>query len=81
MSVEPARAERPADQQPAGGLPADRQPAPRPAADARPGRPARASDEQYKAPMGMTVRVFIYLVAVHFIVFFFFAIFYLLGAQ
>ncbi|GHF38253.1 MULTISPECIES: DUF6126 family protein [Streptomyces] len=37
--------------------------------------------EEDRAPMGMTVRVFIYLVAVHFIVAFFFLIFWLAGAK
>ncbi|MFI1972261.1 DUF6126 family protein [Streptomyces cinnamoneus] len=37
--------------------------------------------EEDRAPMGMTVRVFIYLVAVHFIAAFFFLIFYLAGAE
>ncbi|MEU1312515.1 DUF6126 family protein [Streptomyces cinnamoneus] len=37
--------------------------------------------EEDRAPMGMTVRVFIYLVAVHFIVAFFFLLFYLGGAR
>ncbi|MFI9719835.1 DUF6126 family protein [Streptomyces sp. NPDC052396] len=36
--------------------------------------------EEDRAPMGMAVRVFIYLVAVHFIAAFFFLIFYLGGA-
>ncbi|MFF4406109.1 DUF6126 family protein [Streptomyces sp. NPDC002536] len=37
--------------------------------------------EEDRAPMGMTIRVFIYLVAVHFIVAFFFLIFWLAGAK
>ncbi|GAA2721405.1 MULTISPECIES: DUF6126 family protein [Streptomyces] len=36
--------------------------------------------EEDRAPMGMTVRVFIYLVAVHFIAAFMFLLFYLGGA-
>ncbi|GHG46804.1 DUF6126 family protein [Streptomyces griseocarneus] len=42
---------------------------------------ARDFVEEDRAPMGMTVRVFIYLVAVHFIVAFFFLLFYLGGAR
>jgi hypothetical protein len=39
------------------------------------------SDEGTKAPLGLTVRVLIYLVAVHAIVGFFVWIFYLAGAK
>ncbi|MEW2577993.1 DUF6126 family protein [Streptomyces syringium] len=41
----------------------------------------RRRNEEDRAPMGMTIRVFIYLVAVHFIVAFFFLIFWLAGAE
>jgi hypothetical protein len=41
----------------------------------------RHSDEGTKAPLGLTVRVGIYLVAVHAIVGFFIWIFYLAGAK
>ncbi|MDT0452214.1 DUF6126 family protein [Streptomyces hesseae] len=42
---------------------------------------AKKFHEEDRAPMGMTFRVFIYLVAVHFIVAFFFLLFYLGGAK
>ncbi|MFD8996582.1 DUF6126 family protein [Streptomyces sp. L500] len=42
---------------------------------------AKRFREEDRAPMGMTFRVFIYLVAVHFIVAFFFLLFYLGGAK
>ena len=37
--------------------------------------------EQDRAPMGLTVRVFIYLVAVHFFAGFLFLLFYVAGAK
>ncbi|MFE7119809.1 DUF6126 family protein [Streptomyces sp. NPDC057654] len=43
--------------------------------------PAEKMVEEDRAPMAFTIRVFIYLVAVHFIVGFFFLIFYLAGAR
>ncbi|MFI1253137.1 DUF6126 family protein [Streptomyces netropsis] len=45
------------------------------------GATERKRNEEDRAPMGMTIRVFIYLVAVHFIVAFFFLIFWLAGAE
>ncbi|MCC3774120.1 DUF6126 family protein [Streptomyces sp. UNOB3_S3] len=42
---------------------------------------AKQFHEEDRAPMGMTFRVFVYLVAVHFIVAFFFLLFYLGGAK
>ncbi|MGO4420091.1 DUF6126 family protein [Streptomyces sp. MCAF7] len=37
--------------------------------------------EEDRAPMGLTIRVFIYLVGVHFIAAFLFLLFYLAGAK
>jgi hypothetical protein len=42
------------------------------------GGPVREED---RAPMGLTIRVFIYLVGVHFIAAFLFLLFYLAGAK
>ncbi|MFI1331638.1 DUF6126 family protein [Streptomyces sp. NPDC020845] len=42
------------------------------------GEPVREED---RAPMGLTIRVFIYLVGVHFIAAFLFLLFYLAGAK
>ncbi|ADI06050.1 hypothetical protein SBI_02929 [Streptomyces bingchenggensis BCW-1] len=42
------------------------------------GGPIREED---RAPMGLTIRVFIYLVGVHFIAAFLFLLFYLAGAK
>ncbi|MFI0738918.1 DUF6126 family protein [Streptomyces sp. NPDC021100] len=51
---------------------------PEPAAPAAPAAPVKeAAQVEDRAPMGMAVRVFIYLVAVHFISAFFFLLFYL----
>lgn len=48
--------------------------------DGRTGEPAvRHMNEEDRAPMGMTVRVIIYLVAVHFFAAFLFLLFYLAG--
>ncbi len=52
--------------------------------DAGPARSVETPEkmvEEDRAPMAFTIRVFIYLVAVHFIVGFFFLIFYLAGAR
>ncbi|MEC4018165.1 DUF6126 family protein [Streptomyces sp. H27-D2] len=56
-------------------------PDPGPATEAEPPAPAaRVMNEEDRAPMGLTVRVFIYLVAVHFFVGFLFLLFKLGGA-
>ncbi|MEV5375257.1 MULTISPECIES: DUF6126 family protein [Actinomycetes] len=44
-----------------------------------PARAAKPMDEEDRAPMGMTVRVVIYLVAVHFFAAFLFLLFFLAG--
>ncbi|WP_432038030.1 DUF6126 family protein [Streptomyces cucumeris] len=44
-------------------------------------RPAKSANEEDRAPMTFTVRVFIYLVGVHFIAGFLFLLFYLAGAK
>ncbi|MCP9205849.1 DUF6126 family protein [Streptomyces cucumeris] len=46
-----------------------------------PARAATTPDEEDRAPMTFTVRVFIYLVGVHFIAGFLFLLFYLAGAK
>ncbi|MEU4894472.1 DUF6126 family protein [Streptomyces sp. NPDC044780] len=54
------------------------------ATDARTGPPASARtgpNEEDRAPMTFTVRVFIYLVGVHFIAAFLFFLFYVAGAK
>ncbi|MBL1100744.1 DUF6126 family protein [Streptomyces coffeae] len=43
--------------------------------------PAKGANEEDRAPMTFTVRVFIYLVGVHFIAAFLFLLFYLAGAK
>ncbi|MFC5719209.1 DUF6126 family protein [Streptomyces gamaensis] len=54
---------------------------PEPTAQTAPAAPAvRTVREEDRAPMGMTMRVFIYLVAVHIFAAFLFLIFYLGGA-
>ncbi|MEU8826685.1 DUF6126 family protein [Streptomyces sp. NPDC048636] len=44
-------------------------------------QPAKGPDEEDRAPMTLTVRVFVYLVGVHFIAGFLFLLFYLAGAK
>ncbi|MBT2385107.1 DUF6126 family protein [Streptomyces sp. ISL-11] len=44
-------------------------------------RSGKPMNEEDRAPMGMTVRVVIYLVAVHFFAGFLFLLFYLAGAK
>lgn len=50
-----------------------------PAAPAAPG--AKKVNEQDRAPIAITIRIFIYLVAVHFFAGFLFLLFYLAGAK